>query len=82
MCRPHATVVSLSDLAVIRERQLMTAEVLERLPPEYREVIILCNLQDLSHAEIANRMNRSEGAVRMLWLRALEQLRKEITFSS
>ena len=77
-----ANVVSPSDLAVIRERQLMIAEVLERLPPEYREVIILRNLQDLSHAEIANRMNRSEGAVQMLWLRALEQLRKEITCSS
>jgi RNA polymerase sigma-70 factor (ECF subfamily) len=74
-----AEVVSPSGMAEIHERQLQIAAVLERLSAEYREVIILRNLEDLSHAEIAQRMNRSEGAVRMLWLRALEQLRKEIT---
>jgi RNA polymerase sigma-70 factor, ECF subfamily len=41
-------------------------------------VIILRNLEDLPHEEVARRMNRSPGAVRMLWLRALAQLRDEL----
>jgi len=61
-----------------QEQQVKLAELLDRLPPDYREVIILRNLEDLPHSEIAERMNRSEGAVRMLWLRALAQLRQEL----
>ena len=52
--------------------------VLERLPEEYRQVILLRNLQELSYEEIADRMSRSPGAVRMLWVRALAKLRDEI----
>jgi RNA polymerase sigma-70 factor (ECF subfamily) len=59
------------------EQQLLLARLLEQLPADYREVIILRNLQDLSHREIARRMNRTEGAVRMLWVRALAQLQQE-----
>ncbi len=59
------------------ERQAMLARVLERLPDDYREVLILRNLEDLSHQEIGRRMGRSEGAVRMLWVRALGRLRQE-----
>ncbi len=66
-----------SGQAVARERELLIADVLDRLPPEYREVIILRQLEDLPHAEVAIRMKRSEGAVRMLWVRALERLRNE-----
>ena len=36
------------------------------------------NLQELDYAEIAHRMNRRPGAVRMLWVRALARLRDEI----
>lgn len=32
----------------------------------------------LSHKEIAERLGRSEGAIRMLWVRALTKLREEI----
>lgn len=59
------------------ERQTMLARVLERLPDDYREVLILRNLEDLSHQEIGRRMGRTEGAVRMLWVRALGRLRQE-----
>ena len=61
-----------------REQQTIIAEVLESLPEDYRQVIILRNLQGLSHAEVATELNRSESAVRMLWLRALKQLREEV----
>ena len=61
-----------------REQQTIIAEVLESLPDDYRQVIILRNLKGLSHAEVAAKLNRSESAVRMLWLRALKQLREEV----
>ena len=67
-----------SQQAAAREQEVLLAAVLARLPDDYREVIVLRNLQELPHEEIARRMNRSIGAVRMLWLRALAQLRSEI----
>ena len=67
-----------SARAMQQERQILLADVLDRLPADYREVIILRNLEDLPHEEVARRMNRSPGAVRMLWLRALTQLRDEL----
>ena len=49
--------------------------MLAKLPDDYREVIILRNLEGLSHEEVARRMGRGTGAVRMLWVRALARLR-------
>ena len=60
------------------EEQLRLATALERLPSDYRDVIVLRHLEDLSHEEIAARMGRSAGAVRMLWLRALAALKQEV----
>jgi RNA polymerase sigma-70 factor (ECF subfamily) len=62
-----------------REQQLLLADVLERLPDDYRRVLILRHLSGLSHAEVAKQMNRSIGAVRMLWIRALARLRDEVS---
>jgi len=67
-----------SVLAAKREQQLRLAEALERLPADYREVIVLRNLEDLPHEEVARRMERTPGAVRMLWLRALAALREQL----
>jgi RNA polymerase sigma-70 factor, ECF subfamily len=60
------------------EQQTLVAQLLERLPHDYREVLILRNLENLPHEEVARRMGRSVGAVRMLWIRALAQLRQEL----
>ena len=49
------------------------------LPDSYRTVIELRNFQGLSFAEIAKRMNRNSGAVRMLWVRAVEKLKQELS---
>jgi RNA polymerase sigma-70 factor (ECF subfamily) len=57
-----------------REQQAIIAEVLESLPEDSRSVIVMRNLRGMSHREIAYHMERSEAAVRMLWLRALKQL--------
>lgn len=60
------------------EQELLLADVLDRLPDDYREVVILRNLEGLSHEDVAQRMGRSVGAVRMLWVRALSQLKQEM----
>ena len=63
-----------SARAAAREQGALLADALARLPEDYREVIILRNLEHLKFEEVAKRMRRSSGAVRMLWVRALEQL--------
>lgn len=73
-----AGVESPSGRLCAEEQQLRLADVLDRLPDDYRQVILLRNLQELSHEEVARRMGRTEGAVRMLWVRALTKLREEM----
>jgi RNA polymerase sigma-70 factor (ECF subfamily) len=58
-----------------RELAALVADQLARLPAHYREVIVLRNLEGLPFDEVARRMGRTPGAVRILWLRALDQLR-------
>ena len=59
-----------------REQAALVADQLARLPASYREVIVLRNLEGLSFEEVARRMGRTAGAVRILWLRALDRLRQ------
>lgn len=59
-----------------RELAAVVADQVAKLPDHYRDVIVLRNLEGLSFDEVAKRMGRSSGAVRMLWIRALDQLRK------
>jgi RNA polymerase sigma-70 factor (ECF subfamily) len=63
------------------ERTAEIANQLSRLNPDYREVIILRNLHGLSFEEVAQRMDRSSGAVRMLWLRAIDQFKETMNIS-
>jgi RNA polymerase sigma-70 factor (ECF subfamily) len=63
-----------SAQAAWREQAVMLADALAQLPPDYREVIVLRNLEHLKFDQIAERLGRSAGAVRMLWSRALEKL--------
>jgi RNA polymerase sigma-70 factor (ECF subfamily) len=70
-----------SQQAARRELDVMLADVLARLPEDYREVLVLRHLEGLSHEAIAVRMNRSPGATRMLWTRALIALRQELGWS-
>lgn len=64
-----------SALAQRNEDAALLAERLTQLPPLYREVLVLRNIQGHSFEEVAARLDRSPGAARMLWLRALEKLR-------
>ena len=59
-----------------QENSAQMAAALNRLPEEMRDVLLFRLADGLSHAEIAERMGRSAGAVRMLFLRAIERLRE------
>ena len=54
--------------------RLRVADALATLDPDHREVIVLRNFEELPWEEVARRMDRSSGAVRMLWLRAIRRL--------
>jgi RNA polymerase sigma-70 factor (ECF subfamily) len=63
-----------SEGAAHRERAVHFADAVDRLPADYREVFLLRTIEHVPFEEIAPRMGRSIGAVRMLWARALEKL--------
>jgi RNA polymerase sigma-70 factor (ECF subfamily) len=67
---------SMSSHVRRREQAAILADQLARLKPDYRDVIVFRNLEGLSFEEVAGRMGRSAGAVRMLWLRALDRLKQ------
>jgi RNA polymerase sigma-70 factor (ECF subfamily) len=69
-----ATGTTASAVAARRERAVLLADALESLPEDYRDVVILRNLEGLRFSDVATRMGRSSGAVRMLWARAIERL--------
>lgn len=58
------------------EMRIMFADTLARLPPDYREVIVLRHFEELPVAEVAARMNRSIDSVQKLWVRGLAKLRE------
>jgi RNA polymerase sigma-70 factor (ECF subfamily) len=61
-----------------REQALLLVEALDRLPADYREVIMLRNVEGLSFAEVAARMSRSEDSVQKLWVRGLASLQRSV----
>lgn len=58
-----------------RERSVLLANILAGLPDDQRQVIVLRSLQELDWKSVAEQMNQTEGAARMLWVRALRQIR-------
>ncbi|HLW64498.1 MAG TPA: sigma-70 family RNA polymerase sigma factor [Gemmataceae bacterium] len=71
-----AALSSPSQQAMRREQAVLLANALERLPPDYREVIILRHLEELTFPQVAERMGRSLNSVQKLWLRGLARLRE------
>jgi RNA polymerase sigma-70 factor (ECF subfamily) len=72
------TGTSPSQHAVRGERAVLLANAVERLPDDYRDVIILRHLRGLPFAQVAQEMRRSSGSVEKLWVRALGRLRREL----
>ncbi|GBC99387.1 ECF RNA polymerase sigma-E factor [bacterium HR17] len=71
-----------------RERREAVHRVLQRLPAEFQQVLVLCDLQGLTYAEVAavlgvpegtvkSRLHRARHAFKELW----QQLHREQTFS-
>jgi RNA polymerase sigma-70 factor (ECF subfamily) len=67
-----------SQQAVRREQAVILADALQGLPEDYREVIILRQLEGLSFPDVARRMGRTEDSVKNVWLRALARLRRTL----
>ena len=64
-----------SQFVLKSEAELRLAAAMEQLSDDYRQVILLRNLERLPFDEVAQQMDRSRGACQMLWARAVEQLR-------
>jgi RNA polymerase sigma-70 factor (ECF subfamily) len=67
-----------SQLALEHESAVRLADALARLPEDYQNVLLLRVFEELPAEEVAQRMGRSAGAVRMLQMRALTALRQEM----
>ena len=61
------------------ERQAQLFRLVDGLPEDQRRVVALRFAEDKSIKEISNELGRSEGAVKQLQFRALENLRKRFT---
>ena len=75
---PAADGKSPSQVVMQWERQLELAAAIERLPADYREVVVMRNILQLPFEEVARRLGRTTGAAQMLWMRAVEKLRCEM----
>ena len=63
-----------STSADLEEQVTILRAALSQLPEEYRQVIMWRNWDQLSFAEIGDRLNRSEEAARKRWTRAVAKL--------
>jgi RNA polymerase sigma-70 factor (ECF subfamily) len=73
-----APLSSPSQQAVRHEQATWLAGALERLPEDYREVLVLHHLEACAFPEVARRMGRSVEAVKKLWARALARLKQSL----
>jgi RNA polymerase sigma-70 factor (ECF subfamily) len=67
-----------ADIALRRERAGSAVAALRRLPADRRRALVLRFVEEMSTAEIAGVLGRSEGAVRVLIHRALRSVASEL----
>ncbi len=60
------------------ERSASLVKILRKLPPDYRTVLQLSQIEELPLTEVATRMNRTKGATCMLIARAMAMLREKL----
>jgi len=63
-----------SVIACRKEALDKLEQALDKLKPEYKQVVVLKRIEGLSHAEIAEKLGKNIGAVRMLLARAMAAL--------
>lgn len=74
----YCSVSSPSGRAMTKEELVRIEQAFDELDDEDREVITLARVVGLPHKEIAEAMNRSEGATRVLLHRALTKLAEKL----
>ena len=74
----EASITSPSLAAVRKERAVLLADALARLPEDYGELLVQRHIEERPFDEIAQRMERSSGALRTMWVRALRKLKEAI----
>ena len=79
---PPEQCVEREEAADRAEQVVRLTAALDRLPEHKRELVQLRFFHGLAFAEIGRRMGKSEGACRVLCLRALEQLRAMLEVTS
>jgi RNA polymerase sigma-70 factor (ECF subfamily) len=67
-----------SSHVAAQEQAEAVHKAVERLPPEYRQVILLRYQEELPFEEIGRRMDRSSNAAEKLWMRAIQRLQQEL----
>lgn len=65
-----------SQIADRAERSVELANVLAKLSSDYRDVLVLRHFNSKTFEQIGQEMNRTAGAARVLWLRAIRKLRE------
>jgi RNA polymerase sigma-70 factor (ECF subfamily) len=68
--------------AVAHEQAEALLQAVQRLPEDYRQVIIFRYQEQRSWEEISQLLGRTPNAARLLWLRAVERLKQELGMSS
>ncbi len=71
----------LSDVE-FKEKTEIIAKYIKKLNSEQREIIMLKIFEDLSYKEIAEILDKNEGACKMSFCRAIKTLRKEMPLLS
>ncbi|MCA9190150.1 MAG: sigma-70 family RNA polymerase sigma factor [Planctomycetales bacterium] len=67
-----------SQSVMRRERAVLLADALDKLPRDYRDIIVQRHLKGLSFADIAQLTNRSVDSVKSAWRRAILKLRESL----
>jgi RNA polymerase sigma-70 factor (ECF subfamily) len=80
--QPAAPAPSPSSVVVRQEQADAVLRALERMPEQYRQVIVWRQWERLPFDEIARRLEKTVDAARMTWWRAIERLRIELEASS
>jgi RNA polymerase sigma-70 factor (ECF subfamily) len=67
-------------IELMEDREALLAAI-RQLPPERQELLIFKFVERLPNAEIGQIMGRTEGAIKLLYYRTLQSLRREMTGS-
>ena len=73
-----AEALSPSGEAMANEQVEALGSAMSRLPPDYRQVLLLRFQEQQTFEDIGRTMQRTPNAARMLWLRAVERLQHEL----